>query len=141
MTVEFTSAIMSKFNAAQTLFFDLFAKMDISLSEESQFMVASALVSLEITKIKDISAIFTEYFAEITEIDLAAIFEMEIFASFETSVQIMASMVKSGVDMSFISVESFSQFSEINVAEVKMENIFAIFESSSEITIEMKEPV
>ena len=108
-------------------------------------MVATALVSLDITKVTDVRVVFTELFSEITEIDLEMVFASDIFVSFQMSVEIMQSVVKSGVDISMISVERFTELSQISITEIKIENILALFEISEqvkeEISIEIQELV
>ena len=145
ISAEITTVLTAEFNTAQVFFFEIFEKLEIVLSAEGKFMVATALVSLDIAKVTDVKVVFTELFSEITEIDLEMVFASEIFVSFQVSVEVMQSVVKSGVDISMISVEKFTEFSQISITEIKMENIFALLEISEEVTenisIEMQELV
>ena len=145
ISAEITTVLTAEFNAAQVFFFEIFEKLEIVLSAKAEFMVASALVSLDISKVSDVTVVFTELFSEITEIDLEMVFASEMFVSFQMSVEVMQSVVKSGVDISMISVEKFTEFSKISTAEIKIENIFALFEISEEvkeeISIELQELV
>ena len=100
-------------------------------------MVASALVSLDITKVTDVRVVFTELFSEITEIDLEMVFASEMFVSFQMSVEVMQSVIKSGVEISMISVEKFTEFSQTSITEMKIDNIFALFEISQEVKEEI----